>query len=78
MGTPRPFVNYFEKPPSGARDPAEAVGNAKDEMVGRNVGLERSAAVEVGVIAGEAELIVAEQRDMRADAIFDADQAFDR
>jgi hypothetical protein len=47
MGTPRPFVNYFEKPPSGARDPAEAVGNAKDEMVGRNVGLERSAAVEV-------------------------------
>jgi hypothetical protein len=47
-------------------------------MVGRNVGLERSAAVEVGVIAGEAELIVAEQRDMRADAIFDADQAFDR
>jgi hypothetical protein len=37
---------------------AETVGHAKDEMVGPDVGFERSAAVQIGIVAGEADLII--------------------
>ena len=47
-------------------------------MVGPHVGLERAAAVQVSVVAGKAELIVAEQGDARREVIFEADQAFNR
>ena len=57
---------------------AEAVGQAQDEMVGPHVGFEGSASFQVGLVAREAELIVPEHRDARADTIFETDQAFDR
>jgi hypothetical protein len=47
-------------------------------MVRPNVGFERSAALQIGIVAGEAELIVAKCREARAQAIFEPDQAFDR
>src|ERR1700752_4117367 len=36
---------------------AESVGQAQDEMVGPDIDFERAAAVQVGVVAGKAELI---------------------
>ena len=43
-------------------------------MVGPDIGLQRAAAVELGFVAGEAELVFAERGDMRTERVFEADQ----
>ena len=47
-------------------------------MVGPDVGFERSAAAQIGIVAGEAEFIIPEGGEAWAQAIFEPDQAFDR
>src|SRR5262245_24782743 len=47
-------------------------------MVGPDVGFKRSAAVQIGIVAGEADLIIPECGQARAQAIFVSDKTYDR
>jgi hypothetical protein len=44
-------------------------------VVRPHIGVERAATLEVRVVGREAELIVGEGRDVRAEPVFDADEA---
>ena len=57
------------------RRPAKMVGDAEGHVVRPHIGLERAAAVEIGIVGGKAQLIVSEHRKPRPEMVFDPDQA---
>ena len=52
----------------------EPVGEAKNDVVRPYIGIQRSAALEVGIVDCEAEFVVSEGGDIGAEPVFDTDQ----